>query len=233
MRLFLTAVLVALALPALAQEVRPTISVTGEGRSEAVPDMATITLGARHEADTAAAALRASSEAVTAILARLTEAGIEERDVQTSGLNISPRWSQHYDDNRPPEIIGFIASNTVTVRVRDLDSLGGLLDVLVVEDGANSLSGISFGLQDPQAAQDAARRVAVADARARAELYAEEAGVSVGDVMSISETARAAPVTRGLMMEAAVASDMAVPVARGELTISAQVQMVFAIGDDG
>lgn len=231
MRLFLAAVLMTLALPALAQDGRPTISVTGEGRSEAVPDMATVSIGARHEAETAAEALRASSEAVTAVLARLTEAGVDARDVQTSGLNISPRWSPRYE-NRPPEIIGFVASNTVTVRVRDLDGLGGLLDVLVVEDGANSLGGISFGLQDPRAAMDAARRAAVADARARAELYAEEAGVSVGAVMSISEMSRSAPVMRGVMMEAAMASDMPVPVARGELEITAQVQMVFAIGGD-
>ena len=231
MRLFLMAIVLAVAAPAMAQDVRPTISVIGEGRVEAAPDMATISLGARHEAGTAAAALRASSEAVTAVLARLTGAGIEERDVQTSGLDISPRWSQRYD-NRPPGITGFVASNTVTVRVRDLDGLGALLDVLVGEDGANNLGGIGFGLQEPRAAQDAARRAAVADARARAELYAEEAGVSVGPVISIGETVPPAPVMRGVMMEAAMASDMPVPVARGELEITAQVRMVFAIEGD-
>ena len=104
----------------------PRITVTGEGRIEAAPDMATISLGVAAEAASARAAMDQASSAAAALLARLEEAGIAARDVQTSGLTLSPVWD--YGNSGENRITGYAASNTVTVRVRALDSLGGVLD---------------------------------------------------------------------------------------------------------
>ncbi|MBT8408530.1 MAG: SIMPL domain-containing protein [Alphaproteobacteria bacterium] len=207
------------------------ITVTGEGVVEAAPDMATVSLGVVSEARTAAAALRANSEDMAAILARLTEAGIADRDMQTSGLSVNPRWDNRSTSGGRPQITGFVASNQLTVRVRDLAALGGLLDSLVGE-GANTLGGVGFGLQEPRPLQDEARRRAVSDARARAGLYTEAAGVTLGEVISIDEMGGGVPRPQALgRMEMALSAD-AVPVAGGELSLRAQVRMVFALADN-
>lgn len=232
---FLTVFLLVLglALPAHADEARPHITVTGEGRVEMRPDMATVTLGVMTEAETADAALAANSERLAEVLAILREQGIEERDIQTSGLSLSPRY-----ENRPepteagrPQITGFFASNMLTVRVRALDSLGGVLDT-VVRTGANTLHGLSFGLQEPEPVLDEARRAAVADARRKAELYAGAAGVTLGPVLSISDQTSWGPPQPVMMAEASFARAAAdVPVASGEVSLIASVTIVYGLGE--
>lgn len=225
------AAVLALSAPLHADDPARQITVTGEGVVEAAPDMATVSLGVVTEARTAAAALRANSEDMAAILSRLAEAGIADRDMQTSGLSVNPRWDNRSTSGGRPQITGFVASNQLTVRVRELAALGGLLDTLVGE-GANNLGGISFGLQEPRPLQDEARRRAVADARARASLFAEAAGVTLGAVISIDELGGGMPRPQVLgRMEMALSAD-AVPVAAGELSLRAQVQMVFALAGD-
>jgi uncharacterized protein len=214
---------------AQAQDAPRTISVTGTGEVAVAPDMAIVTVGATSEAGTAAEALSVTSVAVSAALEVLTKAGIESRDIQTSGVSISPRMVWPTNGNGAPRIEGYVASNQLTARVRDLEMLGGVLDA-VVSSGANTLSGVAFALSEPRAAEDAARRAAVTDARARAELYAEAAGVALGAVQQISEEGFAAPMPRMMAAEAA-RSDAAVPVAPGELNISARVRVVFAIAE--
>lgn len=218
--------LLALAAPVSA-EVTRTITVTGEGEAEAAPDMALITLGVLSEGPTAREATRTNSRAMADILAEIAQAGVAERDVQTSGFNVYPRW-----ENRPNEaarIAGFIAENRVTVRARDLENLGALLDA-VTREGANRFEGLSFALQDPQAAEDAARADAVADASRKARLYAEAAGLTLGAIQSISEGGSAAPVPIA-RAEMALSRDAGVPVAPGELSMRARVTIVYAIGD--
>lgn len=217
------------ALPALAEAPAPaTISVSGEGRVETAPDLATVSLGVTTEADTASAALDANSAAVRGVLDRLTAAGIEPRDIQTSGLSMGPRYDYGRSDGSPPKLVGYIVSNMVTVRVRALDRLGEVLDGVVAE-GANTLAGLGFGLVDDSEARDEARRKAVADAAHRAELYAAAAGVTLGRLVSIHETAgRYAPMP---MAEAAFAKSSDVPVAAGEISIGAQVDLVYEIAE--
>ncbi|MEC3859955.1 SIMPL domain-containing protein [Mesobacterium sp. TK19101] len=207
-----------------AQELRQ-ITVTGEGVAAAVPDMATISLGVSHRADSAEAAMDQVSQSVAAILDLLPRFGIDARDMQTSGLSLYPVFASA-SVSGADRITGFEASNGVTLRVRDLDQLGAALEA-VLKTGANRLSGLSFGVQEPAPLQEAARRDAVADAMARAQVYAEAAGVTLGPVVSISENGggyRPEP-----MMMAARADS--VPVAAGEATISASVTMVFALAD--
>ena len=224
--LMLTASL-ALPLPALAQEAMPPmITVTGTGTVEAVPDIATLSIGVTTQGETAAEALSANSAALDAVMARLTAAGIEARDMQTSNLSLNPNWTG-YDSSSVsgPTIAGYVASNMLTIRVRALDGLGAVLDAAVA-DGANTLNGLTFGLADPEPVLNAARQEAVADARARAELLATAAGVKLGRVLSISEGS--APVDPVPMFRAE-ASAAPVPVAGGELGLSANVTIFYQI----
>ena len=203
------------------------LTVTGEGHVEAVPDMATLSLGVSHEAKSAEEAMARVSADLAAVLERLRAAGVAERDLQTQGLDLAPVWSS-YGSGSDRRITGFRATNMLSVRLRGLDTLGETLD-LVIGDGANTFRGLSLGLQEPLPFRDAARRAAVADARRKAALYSEAAGLTLGPVLSISEGAAEPP--RPVRMDAAVASDDGLPVAPGEVCVSALVTMVFEIDE--
>jgi uncharacterized protein len=219
-----------LGLPAFAETAPATISVTGEGKVEIAPDMATLNLGVTTEADTAAAALKANSDGIAGALSRLKDAGIAERDLQTSGLTLNPRYD-YGSSGGEAKITGYVASNMVTVRVRDLAVLGQTLDA-VVTDGANTLGGLSFGLQEPDSTMDEARRRAVADATHKATLYAEAAGVKLGRIMSIADQGNYGGPQPMMMAEARFAKDAgSVPVASGELTVGATVAVTYEIAE--
>jgi hypothetical protein len=160
------------------------LTISAEGSVAATPDMATVSLGVTTEGATADAALRANAERMDRLVQVLRRAGIAERDIQTSGLNVNPQYV--YVENRPPTISGYMALNQVSVRVRNLDGLGRIVDQAIAA-GGNTLNGISFGLQDRDAALNAARRDAMADALARINLYAEAAGLRLHRIISISE----------------------------------------------
>lgn len=212
-----------LAAPAFADEAR--ITVTGEATVQAVPDIATISLGVTTEGATAAEALSANTTALAAVIARLVAAGVADRDIQTSNLSINPNWAS-YESGSAQRITGYTAQNMVTVTVRALDGLGAVLDQAVA-DGANTLNGLTFGLADPKPVLDEARRLAVADAIDRAKLLTGAAGVTLGEIVSISEVQgyqSPMPVLRSM------AKDSAVPVAQGEVGLSAQVSMTWDIG---
>ncbi|MDU8943080.1 SIMPL domain-containing protein [Ovoidimarina sediminis] len=229
--LMIVAALVSLPLLGFAQEAERRLTVTGEGRIEAVPDMATISLGVTAEARTAGEAIRANSRAMDAVLERLRAAGIEDRDLQTSNFSVHPRWERANSSNAAPRIAGFVAQNMLTVRVRDLSVLGETLDA-VAQDGANSFSGLSFGLQDPEPVRDQARVAAVAEARRKAALLAEAAGVTLGPLLSIDEAdGGGRPPIMMEMAEARMSSADAVPVAAGELSMTARIRLVYAIGE--
>jgi uncharacterized protein YggE len=219
-----------LALP-LAATAQGTVTVAGEARVAVVPDMATISLGAVGRGKTAVEAMNATSGAVEAVLARLESLGVEARDIQTTQLRVNEetRW----DNQRNEDVfLGYVAQNTVSVRVRDMAQLSSLMaDVL--DQGANRLQNLDFGLQEPRKAEDEARRRAVADAIAKAGLYADAADIDLGKVLSIRDTAE--PMVRSIsgpepmMLEEAMMRE--VPVAAGELEVRAEVTMVFAIGE--
>lgn len=202
------------------------LTVTGEGEARAAPDLATIQLGVTTQAPSAAEAMRQNSTQQTAVIDALAGAGIEAADVQTSGLNLNPVMD--YAEGRAPSVTGYQATNMVTVRVRDVARLGEVLDAIVVA-GANEINGISFIRDDSSAAEDEARRAAVADARHKAEILAEAAGLTLGPVLVLRDT----PMMEGprpMMMEARAAADAAkVPIAAGEVALSANVEMQFAL----
>ena len=208
------------------------ISVTGEGEAVGQPDMATINLGVTTQAETAAAAMTQNSEQQAAVIAALTGSGVEERDIQTSGLNLTPMLD-YSREGQPPQVTGYQAQNIVTVRVRDLEGLGGTLDSLVTA-GANEINGITFGRDNSDEMQDEARRDAVADAQHRAEVIAEAAGLTLGPVLTLRDVVYSQGGPEPMMMRQAMdaGSAKAVPVQGGELTTMAQVEMQFALRDE-
>ena len=225
---FLIAMVVALAMPLAApadEAAQRTISVSGQGSVDLAPDMAVVSLGVSHRDKGAAAALRKTSRAAAAMFERLSGLGVEARDVQTSSLSLGPVWETP-EDGGPRVQAGFEASNRITVRLRDMDIVGAALDALVA-DGANRINNIRFALQDPQDAQDEARRRAVADAVRRAGIQAGAAGVALGDVLSINESGARVPQFRDTRM--AMSEAAPVPVAGGEVGVSASVSMVFEL----
>lgn len=197
------------------------ISVTGEGVVTAAPDMAEISVAVTTEAETAAEALTQNSARLEAVLAQLRAAGIEARDMQTEGLGVSPVWGGDGDETGPA-ITGYSAHNGVKVRVRDLSKLGAVLDAAVA-DGANSLGGLRFGVSNEAQLMDEARRAAVAQARARAELLAGAAGAQLGAILSISEQGGMAPYPMPMLKAGLVAAPAPVPMQGGELGLSASV----------
>ncbi len=183
--LLLATGLTAFSLPASAQDRtewrQPHITVTGDGEQSLRPDIAILSFGVMREAETAQAAMQANNEAMAAVTRALKEAGIEDRDLQTAGIQISPRYEYPSDGRggQTAELVGYQVTNTLTVRVRDLARAGDILDE-AVSLGVNQGGGISFTNDDPSAALSDARRKAVADAMEKARTLAEAAGVSLG-----------------------------------------------------
>jgi len=235
--LLLAATALAAAAPALAQTApaaadaafrATTLSLSAYGETRIAPDQATITLGVQTEAATAAEAMAQNRTRMNATVETLKRAGIEARDIQTSGLNLNPQYV--YEQNQPPRPTGYQASNEVTVRVRDLSKLGAAVDA-VVAAGANRINGIAFGLADPKAAEDSARREAVKALAAKAALYAEATGHRVTRLVNLSEAGGyAAPPPRPLAMARMVAADAApTPVEAGELTVRVDVTATYEL----
>jgi uncharacterized protein YggE len=230
MRIIVLAIILGLA-PGLlaAEETMRRMTLTGIGKVFVVPDMATISLGVSSFDKKASVAMRTNSSAMAQVFGKLKEAGVEERDIQTSQLSLNPRWERQ-SSNKQPHITGYEAINTVTVRVRALDSVGTVLDVLT-QAGANRINRISFGIQKPRPHQDEARKRAVADARSKAELYAQAAGVTLGSIISISENG-VAPQPRAMArmeMDSMGGGGAAVPVSKGELGLQAHITIVYEI----
>lgn len=223
--------LLPLGTPALAQGIATqadapgTLSVSGRGEARAAPDLAIMRLGVRSEGEDAGSTLRANSAAQAAVIDALKEAGIEARDIQTAELSLDQRMA--YPDNAAPRITGYTASNMVAVQLRDLDRLGEILD-MAIGAGATNLADLQFTRQDDAELRDQARKAAVEDALHRAQLYAEAAGVSLGEIRSISEVTLASPGPRPMAMMARRESD-SVPVEAGELGLSAEIRMEFTL----
>jgi uncharacterized protein YggE len=233
-------VLTLAAVPAFAQDApppppgsRPAIFVlSGEGTASAAPDLAVINSGVVSEGASAREALDANTAAMAKLIAAIKEAGIEDKDIATSGFSVQPRYiySQRNDGTQePPRISGYEVRNTVTVKVRDLTNLGGILDKAVTE-GSNQVDSLSFDIADKKKLYEDARKAALADARAKAELYATAAGVKLGRLRELSEQASGGfppPPRPMLRMEMKAQAD--VPVERGEQEIAVTITATWEI----
>jgi uncharacterized protein len=215
--------------PVLAQTALPAaISVTGEATVSAAPNEAQIEGGVTSEAKTAREASEANNAAMGKVLSALKSAGIAEKDFQTARLSLQPQSAP----NRAgvaSTIVGYRASNSVTIRLRDVGKVASIIDTLVGA-GANELGGISFIVSNASKLLDEAREQAVADARRKAEIYARAAGVTLGAPLSISEEGAPGPMPFRKMAGGMAA---AAPVAQGEETLQVTVNVSWAIKPAG
>jgi uncharacterized protein YggE len=212
-----------------AQTLAGSITMDGRGTVSVAPDMAVISASVVSTGENAAIALSENNAAVAKVIAAIKDQGIAPKEIQTRGFGIFPRFDHSKATGGQPPIQGYEIRNGVEVNVRDLARLGDLL-TLVVDSGANAVDGIRFEVSDPGEKLDEARRLAVAAARHKAEVFAAAADVTLGAIVSISETGVQMPGpvmmrAEGLMM----AKGGPVPVEAGEETIVANVTIRWSL----
>lgn len=219
------AVLVGGAVGAAAEDKRMerTITVSGTGTVKVEPNIAHISTGVVAEGATAKEAIARNTAAMRKLVDGLKKSGIAAGDIQTTTFNVGPRYTQP-KDGKAPAINGYQVTNQVRLTIRNVAKLGDLLDEAITL-GANQINHIAFDVENAEALKDEARKQAVVNARKRAELYATAAGVSLGDVLRISEDgAGFDPVPRGR-----VALQAAVPVEPGTRTLEVEVHVTYAL----
>jgi len=208
------------------------LTVHATSTTRAAPDLAIVTLGVSARGETAQTAQAAQSTRMSAVIAAAETAGAQERDVQTVGFSLEPQYA--YPRGGPPRITGYVSRNTVSIRVRDLSRVAGLIDVTVAQ-GANELQGIQFTFQDEEGSRDAARAQALQTARARANAYAEAAEMRVVRMLAITEPGGALPpidLGRGRISAAPIAVEQAAngsQIRPGELDAESAVTVVFEL----
>jgi uncharacterized protein YggE len=204
---------------------QPAITVMGTGEVLEKPNMARVNIGVVTQLETASASLRQNTEAVEKVLATLNEYNIAESDIQTSNFSIGPQYD--YDrSGQPPRLVGYRVTNQVRIAVRRIEDLGALLDG-VIAAGSNEINDVRFDIDEVGAHEDTARRMAMSDARRKATLYAQEAGVRLGSVLKVEEMS--GPVVMQQMDISMAAEARAVPIAPGRQIVRQQVRVTFAI----
>jgi uncharacterized protein YggE len=211
------------------QDTVRSINVNGMGRVKAEPDVADINLGVTKQGEDAASASQEAATAMDAVVTALLEAGVAEGDIQTSSISLNPLYDW---DNSPPDIEGWEASNLVNITVRDIATVGDVVDAATAA-GATNINGITFRVEDPTAAEAEARSAAIADARAKAEQLATDAGVTITGVISITESGGQAPepifYAQAEMAMAAGDAMAKTPVMPGQVELSITVIVQYEI----
>jgi uncharacterized protein YggE len=202
------------------------ITVSGQGETTGVPDLATVNLGVEASQDTAQAAREDAAAAMNQVIAVLQDRGIEERDIQTSSFNIYPRYDQNGQN-----ITGFQVSNQITVKVRDLNALGSIIDEVVTAGGdLTRFQDVSFSIENPKPLEEQVRAAAVADLTAKANQLANLTGVQLGQLVSISESVSFPyPVPFAEKAFAGQDAASATPVVPGEVQVMVTLNATFAI----
>ena len=229
----LAAAMAALPTLAMAEVSGPTVTGTrldiiAQGSVKRVPDVAIISAGVVTQARDAKDAMAANATAMARVLTALRGAGVADRDMATAQIGLSPQY--RYAENQPPVVTGYQANNSVTVRFRDIAKSGAILDALVAA-GANQISGPTLTLDKPEAALDEARADAIKTARARAELYAKAAGMTVKRIVAISETGDVARPMPMMQMRAMASDAMAKSeIVPGEQDVGVTLSVTFELG---
>lgn len=215
------------------------IWVTGEGTIALEPDLALLNLGVEATAGTVAEARGEAASAMDAIVAALKAQGVEDRDIQTRFFNISPRYE--YQEvleegfRRGKQVlVGYVVNNSASVKIRDLDSVGRVIDEVADAGGdVTRINGISFTVDDTKPFMVTLREQAVGDALARAQQFADLTGVTLGELLFITEATGGAPVISDFAEEAFAVRALAAPttqISGGELELRVSVRAVFGIG---
>lgn len=203
-----------------------TIVVSGTGRVAVEPDVADLRLGVTISRDSVAEARSEAARTMTAILDAVAAAGVAPRDMRTSLLSVQPRYD--YRDGKPPTLVGYELANAVEVTVRDLGTVADVVDGSL-RAGATSMDGLAFHVDDPTEPERAARMAAVAAARARADILAEAAGVTIAGVVDIVEGGPPPVFARAKAERMMMASDAATPVSAGTTDIAVTVTVTYRI----
>jgi len=207
------------------ERVGPRVIVVGEGTVSAEPDLAEIRSGVTTNAKTPKEATESNSRSMAAILTALTEAGVAQKDIQTSRFSIQPVYAPQ-DQRSEPKLISYRVANQVTAKIRHIDKLGDILERLATA-GATDVWNVDFQVSDPGKSLDEARTAAIADARRKAEVYARAAGAALGRVVSIEEQSGSSfPIMRSTAL-AATPKGASVPISVGENTLHAVVTVSF------
>lgn len=206
------------------------VDMTGSGTVQTTPDVATLRLGVSFPAKTVGAALEGCAKQTSDVLASIRAIGVESRDLQTASLSVDPRWN-----NDGTEIVGHTASQMLSVRLRDITTVGKVITAAGAAAGNSMrMDSLSWTVADPQPLQVKAREVAFEDARDKAEQLATLAGARVGQVLHIidmdSSSGWAPPTARSYKMMAGAEMDM--PTEGGEHQVSAQVRVRWALVSD-
>jgi uncharacterized protein len=212
------------AMAADSDKLERTVSVSATGTVAAEPDIAHISAGVTTEGDTAMDAIARNNTVMAKVIEGLKAAGITARDIQTTTLNVEPRYSQP-KDGRPGTVSGYRVVNQVRLTVREVKRLGEVLDQAIAL-GANQINSIGFDIANAETLKDEARKQAMANAKRRAELYATAAGVQLGQVLRISESVMEA-VGRPMAGRALAASS--VPIEAGTRTLTVEVHVTYAL----
>lgn len=231
---FATLAAIAVASAAHAQTAAPAapagtrLELQARGEVRVTPDIAVVSAGVVTQAADASTAMRDNAARMSRVFAALKQAGIAEKDIQTTSVNLSPQY--RYANNEAPVITGYQASNTVSVRFRDIGKSGQVLDVLV-KQGANQINGPMLEVESPEAAQDKARLDAIKTLQSRAALYARATGMQVKRILSISESVdyNPGPIPMARMMVAAAPAAEKTDIAAGEQSIGVSVSVVFEL----
>jgi len=202
------------------------LDVVASGEVTRIPDIARISAGVVTQAPTATAAIEQNARQMASVRAALKRAGIADRDIQTSSINLNPEY--RYEENKAPQLVGYRAGNEVTARFRDIANTGRILDALVAQ-GANQINGPMLGLDKPEAALDEARAAALRTAQARATMYARALGKRVKRILSVSEAGGTYQPPRPMMMEARAAQDVSTKIDPGEQTVSVSLSASFEL----
>lgn len=215
--------------PAVVASDATLLNISAQAEARRVPDVATLSAGVVTQAADGNTAMRENAVQMDKVMAAIRAAGIAERDIQTSGVNLNPQY--RYADNEAPKITGYQASNTVSLKVRDITKLGKVLDSLAAQ-GANQINGPSFEIDQPEPVYDEARLAALKKAQARAETYAKSLGLRVRRIVSISEGSSGGfrPPMPMMAMARAGKAEMDTAVAPGETTLSVNLDVVFELG---
>jgi uncharacterized protein YggE len=218
----------------MAMDVVPMLTVSGSGQARVAPDEATVRLGVIAQAATARAAQDQVNQAANAVLEAIRKLGVKAEDVQTSGLSLSPQYSQPRPgmEDQAPKISGYQANNTVTVRVEDLTKVGPVIDA-GLGAGANTLDGVEFGLRNDEAARSQALADAALKARSKAQTLAKALGLRLGDILEVSEGGISftppQPYPRRGMLQMAESAMADTPVSAGQVGVQASVTIRYRI----
>ena len=201
------------------------IDISATGSVSRVPDLAIISAGVVTKSATASGAIADNASRMERVRVALKRAGIAERDIQTSSINLTPDY--RYQDNQPPVRTGYQASNNVSVKFRDIRNSGAILDALVAQ-GANQINGPSLTIDKPEAAYDEARTKALAAGKARAEVYARALGMRVIRLLSVSESGGyRPPVPTAMMAQAERSADAKTSIDPGSQDLEVTLAMTF------